>query len=861
MLKNEWKKLLSNKLMLVVVVAIIAIPTIYTTLFLGSMWDPYGSVENLPVALVNQDQPVDYEGKTLDVGAELVDNLLEDASLDFHPVSADDAAKGLAAGDYYMVITIPQDFSANAATLTDDQPKQMELNYETNPGTNYIASKLSETAMKEIQASVREEVTKTYAETMFDQLTEVGDGMQEAADGAGEIRDGADKLADGNNTIRENLQLLADSTLTFRSGSETLTEGLAQYTQGVQQLADGAKKLDDGAKQLKDGVDQLGASAPVLAQGVGALKDGADQLAQGTAQAKTGSDSLTAGGSTDITGSLTALAGQLDQAAQAAQAGAVAPQDPAALIQTIADNTAAAQTGDPDALNAVLTAASELANVAQSNYNDATTADAARQQAAGALSGAAGALTNAAGGSGSGDLTAALGQLQQGAAQLQTGLSAYTAGVDQAATGCAALADETTGLPALSAGAGELSTGAGDLVNGLAQLQGGTSQLAQQAPLLTGGIAQAASGGAALQQQGTAVLRQGAAQLNSGLDALVAGSGSLKDGMSSLNGQLPALTDGVGRLQQGTKDLKDGTTQLVTGADTLTQNSPALNEGAAALTDGAGQIQSGAQQLADGSGELADGIDQLTDGANTLESSLADGADEIRSTNTGDAVVDMFAAPVVTEETQMTQVPNNGHAMAPYMMSVALWVGCIAFSLMYPLTEYAGKLKSGTAWWLSKASVLYPIAILQALVMVGALHAINGFDPGRMGQTLLVACVASVTFMSVMYFFTNLLGKVGSFLMLVFMVIQLAGSVGTYPLELSGSFVKYLHDWVPFTYTVTAFRRAICAGEDVTGCLAYLAVWLAVFTLLTILVFAVRAKRIKAEKPTLMVWLEEHHLA
>ena len=59
MLKNEWKKLLSNKLMLVVVVAIVAIHTIYTTLFLGSMWDPYGSVEHLPVALVNQDQPVE----------------------------------------------------------------------------------------------------------------------------------------------------------------------------------------------------------------------------------------------------------------------------------------------------------------------------------------------------------------------------------------------------------------------------------------------------------------------------------------------------------------------------------------------------------------------------------------------------------------------------------------------------------------------------------------------------------------------------------------------------------------------------------------------------------------------------------
>ena len=279
-------------------------------------------------------------------------------------------------------------------------------------------------------------------------------------------------------------------------------------------------------------------------------------------------------------------------------------------------------------------------------------------------------------------------------------------------------------------------------MTGLTQLQSGTGQLAQQAPLLTGGIARAASGGAALQQQGTAVLRQGADQLNSGLDALAAGSGSLQSGMNSLNGKLPALTDGISRLQQGTKDLKDGTAQLVSGAGTLTQNSPALNQGAAALTDGAVQIQDGARQLADGSGELADGIDRLTDGAGTLQSSLADGAEEIRSTNTGDATVEMFAAPVTATETQLTQVPNNGHGMAPYMMSVALWVGCIAFSLMYPLTEYTGKLKSGAAWWLSKASVLYAIAVAQALVMVAALHVINGFDPARMGQTLLVACVA-----------------------------------------------------------------------------------------------------------------------
>ena len=58
MIKNEWKSLWHNKFMLIVVVAIIAIPLIYAGLFLKSMWDPYGSVENLPVAVVNNDKSV-----------------------------------------------------------------------------------------------------------------------------------------------------------------------------------------------------------------------------------------------------------------------------------------------------------------------------------------------------------------------------------------------------------------------------------------------------------------------------------------------------------------------------------------------------------------------------------------------------------------------------------------------------------------------------------------------------------------------------------------------------------------------------------------------------------------------------------
>ena len=98
-------------------VAIVTIPSIYTAFFLGSMWDPYGKVENLPVAVVNNDQSVEYNDATLSVGEGLVENLKQNDSLAFNFVDNSTAERGLENGTYYMVITIPEDFSKNASTV------------------------------------------------------------------------------------------------------------------------------------------------------------------------------------------------------------------------------------------------------------------------------------------------------------------------------------------------------------------------------------------------------------------------------------------------------------------------------------------------------------------------------------------------------------------------------------------------------------------------------------------------------------------------------------------------------------------------------------------------------------------------
>ena len=61
---------------------------------------------------------------------------------------------------------------------------------------------------------------------------------------------------------------------------------------------------------------------------------------------------------------------------------------------------------------------------------------------------------------------------------------------------------------------------------------------------------------------------------------------------------------------------------------------------------------------------------ELKDGSKTLTTSLSDGATTVKDNSASDETIKMFATPVVSDETKLTDVPNNGHAMAPYMMSV-----------------------------------------------------------------------------------------------------------------------------------------------------------------------------------------------
>lgn len=905
MVKQEWKSLWRNKILMIVLVFIIAIPAIYTTLFLGSMWDPYGKLDNLPVAVVNLDEPVEYEGETLNVGKNLVDKLKDDGSLCFNFTDADQAERGLENGTYYMVITVPKNFSENATTLMDTVPKKMELDYKTNPGTNYIAMKMSETALEKIKTSVAQEVTKTYAETIFDKISEAGDGMKDAADGAGEIYDGTEKLSDGNKTISDNLKTLSEGTLTFKDGTSELKVGLSSYLDGVNQLSDGsttlangatslltgALKLNEGANSLSDGTKTLTSGTATLESGAKTLESGLKTYTDGVKQANdgavalnsnsaaltSGAQQLTAGNEQLSSGSAQILGG-LNQMSSTVKSGLPSEDKITELSGGLDTYSAAIGQMNDDLQNTSLPSEEELAalNAVKTDLTNS--------------------LTNA--GDNAKSLYVLAAQLQasgdlQTAAQVKEIADSLAANVTSAAndaTSISAVFEQVT--PSLSkvtelkSGVAELNEnkelvlgGAKTAVNGMysglanvsyaldtqiipgmSTLDGGISQVSDGAKSLSSGLTSYTSGVAQV-GSGLTQLNDNSAQLNSGATQLSSGASQLSSGAKSLDSGADELKSGTNQLADGTKTLDDGTKTLTSGFAALTANNSKLSSGANQLADGAVTLNDGAGQLYDGSITLGNGLSDLKDGANTLKTGLEDGQKTIDENKGDDAVYEMISSPVKSNETKISNVENNGHAMAAYMMCVGLWVLCIAFCIMYPLTEHHGEIKSGFSWWISKAGIAYLVALVAAYAMIGSLQLFLHFEPTELLNTFLVAGITAIAFMSILYFFNVWLGKVGSFLMLIFMVVQLAGSAGTYPIEISGDFVATIHKWLPFSYAVDAFRGTISGNGNILEVTIVLLSIAIIFTLLTIMMFNIRAKMIKNNKKGLYDFIEKCGLA
>lgn len=561
---EELKALIKSPKLWVTMIGVALVPALYNLSFLGSMWDPYGSLDNLPVAVVNKDKTATLNDKKLTIGDDMVDSMSINKALDYHFVSQKKADKGLKDGDYYMVITLPEDLSEKASSLLTDNPKKLNIKYQTTAGRSFVASKMSESAMTKLKDTVSENITETYTKAVFKSMSGLQDGLQEASDGGNELLSGSQQLESGSQTITDNLNTAASGSQTLADGTATLSSGLTTYTNGVSTLASGANELNSNSVALISGIAQLKESSTQvqrLVDGANSLTDGLQQLATSTTlsaeeteniqslisglpQLNAGIQQLNASVSeistnVDITQISTVLSDIASQAQGILKAEEKDSSDRLAAIQATPvyqEDLDASQ--QAQLVNALNTSGNSVSQQAQQILTDVQTMKASLSPLSSKVIELQTAVSQIANQS-----NVALPGSVKALTTLSTGLNQVnTATTTQLVPGSSQIASGISTLNTkLSSGANELLTGATTYTNAVSQIASGANQLVANNNQLTSGASQLQSGAEAL-ASGSSQLAAGSGTLTSGLTTLTSGLSTLSSSLTDASKQLSLVS-------------------------------------------------------------------------------------------------------------------------------------------------------------------------------------------------------------------------------------------------------------------------------------------------------------------------------
>ena len=272
-------------LKILIFAVVLLIPIIYSFFYLKSYWNPYETLSDMKIAVVNLDSGKDGKNQ----GNEFVQSLKDSATFNICEVSQEDANDGMEKGNYYATIEIPKNFTEclESGATTDKQVAQ--ITYRPNQATNYLATQIINSAVKTIELNLQSKVDREIIANLSDKLNEVPDSLQTISDGASSILDGSQSLNDGIKQLNDGTNQLSSSYKEFDNGvtsaytgSQSLESGLTQVSTGVDTLKNGGQTLDSAISQINAGVDELSSQSnsgiASLASGVNDLNTGAANL-------------------------------------------------------------------------------------------------------------------------------------------------------------------------------------------------------------------------------------------------------------------------------------------------------------------------------------------------------------------------------------------------------------------------------------------------------------------------------------------------------------------------------------------------------------------------------------------------------
>lgn len=803
--RRDLHRLGTNALALVIIAGVTLLPALYAWFNIAANWDPYSNTGGIKVAVANEDAGTKLEGITTNLGNEIITNLKGNDQIGWQFVDRYDALQGVQAGDYYAAIIIPQDFSENMVSVLKGDIHRPTIEYYINEKKNAIAPKITDKGVSAVQQEVNESFLEEVTQALVAGLNAFSDDWD--GDGSSLGDRVLDRLREGDRSLGK----ISDALDIFQS----LTSSADHLNQGIQALLPAGDStinqgqaaigsLDDlltathtAAKEMVDSIDVIldntmetvdlaGADAVDLLQRLEKLEPDIEG---------TQADLRTLGIQlTTLQGDLNDAAKRLDELEDQDAVGTLA--DGLRQLERMLDsvqsavNKAAQQAGDVSGqLTSIRSQLIAAGQKAQQIYEDL------------------------------GDKIQALQDDDSGHSNQLTILALQQA---QRAVGVVSNALSSENLPNFGQTAAEMQK---QLQNIAGRIGDGSTAIANLRDLVESVDGDFASFASSLRHMSD-LLDTAKSLLNHADNALEQGKDvpkGLADQMSDLITQIdtsvatartagkaaePAMDAAV---DQAYKTLKSVSGLLTQFAGLLPQTQTVLDHMNSALASTAQALRSTKDLVEAAREDLQDIIGDLED--LTASERIQELKDLLKSD--ASTVSEFMASPVQVETNSLYAVSNYGSAMAPFYSVLACWVGGIVLVAILKVAvdedEEIYGLKPYECY-LGRYLLFLMLAVAQGVIIcLGDLFFL-GVQCTNIPLFILSGVVSSLVFSLLIYTLTVSFGDVGKAMAVILLVIQIAGSGGTFPIEVTPAFFQKVNPILPFTHAINAMRE-IVAGQ------------------------------------------------
>ncbi|WP_164462137.1 YhgE/Pip domain-containing protein [Bacillus sp. FJAT-42376] len=186
-----------------------------------------------------------------------------------------------------------------------------------------------------------------------------------------------------------------------------------------------------------------------------------------------------------------------------------------------------------------------------------------------------------------------------------------------------------------------------------------------------------------------------------------------------------------------------------------------------------------------------------------------------------------FSEPVKLKQERMFPIPNYGSALAPFYTVLSLWVGCVLLVSLLSVEIMEDHPYRSIHVYFGRFLTFWTIGLFQALIAAAGNVFLLGVYAVHPGWLILFSLLISTVFMLIVYSLVSVFGNIGKAFAIILLVLQLAGSGGTFPIQVTPPFFQAINPFLPFTYAISLLREAIggilwdIAAADVVRIICY----------------------------------------